>query len=57
MTKMMSSTTQMKESQKKLKQQADVSVLVKTSNVSPLVPAPAAETKSKDCSSQRAITF
>ena len=50
MTKKMSSTIQMKESQKKLEQPADVDVLVKNARISQPDPDPVVETKSKYCS-------
>ena len=46
---------QTKKAIKNLQQPADVSVLVKTAHVS--LPVPVFETKSKDCSSQKAIAF
>ena len=45
------------EPEENLELPADVNVLVKTAHVSLPVPAPIVETKSKDCSSQKAIAF
>ena len=45
------------EPEENLELPADVHVVVKTTHVSSPIPAPVVETKSKDCSSQKAIAF